>query len=300
MSRLLQLTVILLTALVINTSCSHYRAPWKQNSPSYAFSTPEFDHLMKEGEKAWKVRLDKSSLLLALKYFELAFYTEGKHFNPTQDQKLLLATYLTRGHYLLGEYHEQDYLSKEKAFKSSGEWAERGFGLHEQFKKTTELLGNYTDGLKYLDQPWSGCLFWYAVALGKWSLNNGVNTNLRYADLLKALAARLQQVDKTYYYGGAYRILGSFYAAIPSYAGGNLNKSEEFFKLSLENGAEYLATKVLMAQIFAVNRQDVKLFRKLLKEVIDAQLSEQSDIYAENILEQRKAQLLLSQEAKLF
>ena len=108
------------------------------------------------------------------------------------------------------------------------------------------------------------------------------------------------ECDPNYSYAAPDRYWGAYYAIAPSFAGGDLDKSEKHFKKSILAAPGYLATKVLYAQYYATKRQDSALFETLLNEVISADATAIPELTPENKAEQAKARKLLETKANYF
>jgi hypothetical protein len=73
-----------------------------------------------------------------------------------------------------------------------------------------------------------------------------------------------------------------------------------FFNKSIKVDPYYLATRVLMAQIYAVRKKDKKLFEQVLKDVVESNLNLDYESYPENLMEKEKAKRLLDKMHELF
>lgn len=294
---IMQIIFILIMALLQSCATSS-EFSWKEEKATIEMSKQELEKIIDQGLLSWQNRNIKLSLNKALYNFELAFFADQDL--PEKLSKIELATFLSRGYYQLGDYHEKEQSLKLQAYKIGGEWAQRGFALNKYFQTAILDRGHFSPGLKFLDKSYVGCLYWYLANIGKWALNSGVNTTIKYKTLFYDISMRIIELDEKYYHGGIYRIMGAYYAVLPSYAGGDLNKSWDYFQKSLSLGPEYLGTKILMAQAFAVYRNDAVLFQKIINEVIQTKLEKNLDIYPENILEKEKALILNTQMDTLF
>lgn len=146
-------------------------------------------------------------------------------------------------------------------------------------------------------------LYWTAANLARWA---------KYASFTKRLAAKpriryywdkVQELDSSYFYGGVYRFFGGYYALVPTITGENDHmKSKQNFDKGLTIASEYLETKVLYAETYCTHpkAKDKELFKKLLNEVLTADISKYPEIMPENKMAQEKAKKLLAQETELF
>jgi hypothetical protein len=108
------------------------------------------------------------------------------------------------------------------------------------------------------------------------------------------------ELDREFFHGAADRYFGAFYAVAPSFAGGDINKSYEHFQESLKREPKYLATYVLIAELYAPKAQDPKIFDEHVKFVLDAPLDIIPGLEPEAAIEKKKAELLLKKKDELF
>lgn len=219
--------------------------------------------------------------------------------NPHQPDKVVR---LSRLYYLLGESlpakgsgSEQKLSYYDKAFQICR--AELVYQLKLPANASDEAI------VKAVTQEQMPLLYWAAAGLARWG---------KYAPFAKKVAARskirlywdrVQEIDPMYFYGGAYRFFGGYYALVPPITGEqDVNKSREMFEKAVAAAPHYLETKVLYAEAYAAHKKvrDRDLFRRLLQEVTNSDAGSDPDYAAENRLAQKKAQALLAQENELF
>ncbi len=70
--------------------------------------------------------------------------------------------------------------------------------------------------------------------------------------------------------------------------------------MALEKAPEFVGTKVLLAEYWAVETKDKATFEKSLAEVLAADENAVPEIRPEALAEKRKAEALLAREAELF
>lgn len=287
MKRALTILVVL-----VLTACSAGRtATWKQKPTE---SAPSADASVvadatAKGDSLWEKRDDKDSLTQALQSWELALAASP------ENTELLVK--LARGYYLLADGHlrheEAAYLAN---FEKGVDFAERALtSASPAFKARVAKGDKVMDAVADVNVEGVPALYWYATNLGKWAKAKGFTTTLAQKDTIKTVMERCLELDPTFFYAGPPRYFGAYYAVAPSFAGGDLNKSEAFFKQSVELEPNVLATKVLWAENLAVKRQDKELFRALLEEVLAASDDIHPDLIPETRIEKVKAQELLAE-----
>jgi hypothetical protein len=116
------------------------------------------------------------------------------------------------------------------------------------------------------------------------------------AILLKAL-----ELDESYHYAGPHLLLGAFYGGRSRMLGGNPDKARGHFDKCLElTQHKFLMAKVIYAKTYAVQRQDLTLFKKLLEAVLDAPADTLPEQQLANAVAKQKAQKLLESSNDLF
>lgn len=250
----------------------------------------EADLLKQEAERLWEMRDNQESLEEMLSKLETA-YEANK-----EDREIIER--LTRGYYLLADYHLTNKDLKLRAYEKGREWGLKGMNLNEEFEDRikSKSIKNSVDKLTEADVP---SMFWMLANTGKWSKLNGIFSSLKYKDEILAVLGRVEELRPNFFHSAVPRYWGGFYALAPGIAGGDMKKSKEKFKEAMEKSPEYLGTKVLYAETYLVKKKDKKEFEKVLKEVVAADLGPK-ELHPENKLEKQKAEKLLKDKDEIF
>jgi tetratricopeptide (TPR) repeat protein len=145
-------------------------------------------------------------------------------------------------------------------------------------------------------------VFWTAFGWGSY-INISRSDVGAIADLPKVLAMMefVKDRDPSFFYGGAYLILGSVEGSMPKVLGGRPERAKEYFDRALAiNGGKFLLTFVYYAKTYAVQTQDQELFESLLQKVDDASLDILPAARLSNAIAKKKAALLRSHINDLF
>ncbi len=281
-------------------SCSSTSGPLGKRSGSTSNMTfQKYEEAIAQGLGLWKNRYRKSSLLKFIDKFE-SCAGASEDYDSQILSRYKIYERLGRAYYLLGYNHQKDLAKSKKSWQMGASWAEKALYTNHNFKEAVGKYGEFTPALSKVQDHQVGALYWYLANIGMWSKNSGVSTTLKYIKLIKSMLRRISQTDPNYHYGGLDRYRGAYFAVLPSYAGGNITKSRDHFIKSLRVGPEYLGTKVLYAMIYAQKTKNKPLFKKLLKEVVESPAVHDPDIRAENLLEKKKATVLLKKMNDLF
>ncbi len=282
-------TLVFSSAVV--TGCAKHSATYEKGQ---ATGTAEQSAtLYKEGLALWEGRDDAEKLEAALAKFEAAYNADPSNRDA--------ATLLTRGWYFWGDVKTDVEEEKLNAWDTAVKWGGRCMATNNEF---TQLLkkGDETErsAVRVMTAEDAGCLYWTASALGKWAKIKGFATLLKHKDTVKTYIAKVEEVDQDFYYAGPDRYFGAYYSVAPSFAGGDLDKSQARFDKSIDAQPGYLGTKVLKAQYYATKRQDSALFDKLIEEVLSADPDAIPEIGPENRAEQAKAKSLKAKKSDFF
>lgn len=253
------------------------------------FSPAEAKIMKTDALRLWQKRVDQQSLEESLSKFE--------HVHQASPEDLEILAYLTRGYYLLADLHLTNDDLKKKTFEKAREYGQKGMETNPEYKKLAEK--DVKLAIEKLTEREVPVMFWGAAALGKWAKLNGIMSSLKFKDQIIATINQVEKLNPNFYYGAVPRYWGGFYAVAPRIAGGDMKKSKKNFEKAMEMAPAYLGTKVLYAELYLTEKDEKKEFKKQLLEVIAAP-NGPAELEPENILEKKKAEMLLEKIDKLF
>jgi tetratricopeptide (TPR) repeat protein len=279
-----------------------YQSAWDEPQPttrSAQASTEEGrsrrSTLLAEAEEAWGRRDDVEQVRAAIRAWEQAAEIDG----TDADTWVKLA----RAHYFLADGHLRftDEAAMGDVYQQSIQAAERALRvLSPAFAERMAAGDRPEQAVAVLEANAVPALYWRAAALGKWAQRQGFATVLSYKDEIRAVMTRCMTLDRYYFFAGPDRYFGAFFSIAPSYAGGDLDLSRQHFEESLRRYPNYLGTRVLYAENYAVKAQNRQLFVEQLTMVIEADPAAMPEAAPENRIEQRKARDLLARADDLF
>jgi hypothetical protein len=204
----------------------------------------------------------------------------------------------SRAYYFLAEFAENNAQRLEVYEKGvkAGEMALQTIDGFASYKKEEEAIKN--TNIKHID-----AVYWTAANLARWAKFTSFTKKVSSKARVKYLWDKVNELDPAYFYGGAFRFYGGYYALVPTITGEqDPAKSKEMFDKGVAAAPEYLETKVLYADAYCTHGKikDVELFRKLLGEVLAFDINSKPELYAENKIAQEKARKLLEDEKSLF
>jgi hypothetical protein len=297
-------------------TCAGREAAWQRDSPRTAVSAKARDEAAKLANRAdelWLGRLDRARLDETI-----AALRRATELDPTDPTRLSL---LARAHYFLADGHlsfdferaKRDDESgdatatksiKEKlraAYRQGANAAERAIAAHApRFAAAMRAGARLETALNLVDAPAAApALFWYAANQSRWALLMGIAEILYHKDRVFAVVARVQALAPDFYYGATDRYFGVYYTRVPV-PRGDLPRSKRHFERAIRRHPNYLTTRVLFAEHYAVRARDRALFERELRLVLDANERALADVVPELTVEKRRARLLLDRAEDLF
>jgi len=303
-----------IAVLLLSTSaCAAKRESALKDTETITKATEqgEFSQTLQQAQAHWDKRANKDDLVKSINLMEKAVKMPASDMSEDERKAELAETYehLSRAYYLLGDSHirleaKEDGDKDDEmmgVFEKGVTAAEKAIALRDpNFAKiVAEKKNKWQTAVVDADPKAIPALYWYSTNLGKWALLEGIATILARKDDIKATMDWVIQHNPEYFFGAPYRYFGVYHTKVPI-GGGDPPKSKESFERSIKIAPNYLATKVLMAESYAVLAGDRELFDKLLNEVVAADPNAVPEIAPENQLEQQKARAMLAKADDLF
>jgi hypothetical protein len=287
-----------LLLFLASTGCaSTYNARWLEPAaPATALATASdaAKALADEGDAAWKLRDDPAKLRESIAKWEgaAALWADGD-----------LDSKLSRAHYFLADAHlalETDTDARDAEYTASLDWATRALKLlAPDFVSAIGGGASFHAAIQKAPKESSEALLWYASSLGKWVAARRFATRVKYKDDLKAVIDRVHAIDPSQH-GATNRWLGGYEAQTVGIGGGSSERSEAYFKKSLELAPNFFGTKVLWAQFLCPKTHDRQTYQRLLNEVLAGDPELDPNNVAENKADQKKAKQLLADIETMF
>jgi tetratricopeptide (TPR) repeat protein len=258
-------------------------------------AAPAPEATVSEAEAAWDRRGDRPSLERAIQLWESEV--------AASPGRAATWARLSRAYYLLADGHlrglgpsNAQYLT---AFEKGTAAGERSLAVQSpEFKSRVTGDEKVEDAIRVVGRDGIPAMYWYAVNLGKWSRAKGIAALLGNKDRVRGVVSRVLELDESFFYGAPHRYFGAYWALLP--IGRDLDKSRQHFEKSLQIAPAYPGTKVLMAETYAVKKQDRALFVRLLDEVLALPDDAIAEIAPEIRIEKDKARELKAKVDELF
>ena len=242
----------------------------------------------------WAERVDEAKLQEAIKAYESVHAAD-----PTNRHVLIR---LTRAWYLWGDGFSTDKEVKVERWGKAIEYGSKCIALNEDVGSQIAQGAKEKDAIQAAKKEDAGCIYWTATALGKWGKIQSLSKTLKHLPTVKAYVSKVDELDPSYFHYGPARYWAAYYAALPSFAGQDLDKSAEYFDAAIKAAPFYLPTRVLRAEYWAVSTQNVAQFDEDLEFVLNADpdMKPEADVTPENKLDIEKAKALKAKRHELF
>lgn len=257
-----------------------------------AAPTDELTAKLMEADALWEQRAAGANLEQALAAYEAALAVDPANRHALER--------LTRGYYFSGDAFSDDKAVKLERWGKSIEYGTRCLALNKEFAAKIQGGEKEKDAVVAATKDDVPCLYWTSTSLGKWAKTQGLSITLKHLPTVKAYMSKVEELEPTYFHYGPARYWGAYYAALPSFAGKDLEKSKSYLQASIDGAPNYLGTRVIRAEYLAVEAQDAALFEAELNYVINADPNAVPEVAAENAREQDKAKKLLARKGDLF
>ena len=254
----------------------------------------DIDFLILQADLHWQQRYLPEQARLAKHFFSKAYSLSKSNIN--------LSSRYIRACYFVSHYIETDAVIKDSIFQEGAKIAMDVIHDSEVFNSisdTTNLTINEIEllTLQNLDSEYVPIIYWWVANIGRYLIPKPIGERLMYADLIYTGLEKLIELNPNYYYGGPYRLLGTFYVRVPGF---DIELAKDYFQTSLNTYPNCFSTSLLMAQYSCTKANNREHFHELLENVVNSDPNVIPEITPENKYEQNFAKQLLKMEFLLF
>jgi hypothetical protein len=111
----------------------------------------------------------------------------------------------------------------------------------------------------------AAAIYLFAACTAAWARAQGFTPLIDERDELRQMLSRVAQLAPDLDEAGAERELGKLFAALPAYAGGDLQEARRHFEVALARAPDSARTRIAFARSVAVKAQDRSLFQAQLQ-----------------------------------
>jgi len=301
-----RLLVLALVAAFSGACGASSSSPLVENVDQATAATGEGDFLalVAEGDAHWENRSDRDAVEAAIAVWEQAITVPTPADMTRREALFPVYVNLSVAYYWHAHAHLRWEPGSEEAmmadYDQGKEYAETALALNND--AWTQALLYETpipDAVATLTADDVPAMYWYATNLGRWGLMRGITTVLANVSDIKAMMDRVEELNPDFYYGAPNRYFGVYYTKLP-FGNPDLDQSRARFEANIEAYPQYLETRVLLAEEWAMTTQDRALAEEHLQFVVEADVTEWPELQPENANAQRRAVQLLEDLDEYF
>lgn len=281
-----------------------------------ADATTMHRRLVEQGESWWKRRADPRALARALEAWQQAI--------EIKDDDWQTYARLARGYFFQadaqvglaamgGDYpFDADDAVDRAAAGRYKRLLRRGYqtalrGMAARSREFEQRLAggiDLEDAVRVMRKDAAPLVYWYVSNLASWARADGYGALFSMRTRILGCIEHLHRIDPDYFYRGADRLLGIYYAAAPAMVGGSLARSRAHFENALRAAPHFLTTRLFTAEFLDRRAKDRRSFESHLQAVLtaappaDPALAE--DLGPENEVAKQKAKRLLARIDRYF
>lgn len=281
------LCALAIAAGLLAPGCGGREYGWEKDggTPKEKAGAGDAAALAKKADGAWARRDDPRALAEAIEGYKKALEAKGG-----ADYALLVR--LSRAHYVLGEISTGNE-AKLAAYEAGMKYGDLALNTIPAFRERFQKEQAVEAAVEAVGKEGIDAIYWDAVNIGKWANVKGKVKVLFLKEKVKRMVERVAALDETWFYGASHRYLGAYFAALPTFAGRDLEASKKHFERAKAIGPSYFATRVLCAEYLAKATNDRKLYQGDLDFVLKTKPEVLPDVAPEQRIEQAKAKRMI-------
>lgn len=276
----------------------------------------EHKRYVEQGDTWWKRRADLRAVEQALANWQQAIAIKDDDW----------ATYarLARGYFFQADAHvglaamggDYPFDADDAVDKAAAErykrllrrgyrTALRGMAARSrEFEQRLEGGIDLEEAIRVMRKDAAPLVYWYVANLASFARADGYATLFSMRTRILGCIEHLHHIDADYFYRGADRLLGIYYAAAPAMVGGSLDRSRAHFETAVRAAPHFLTTQLFTAEFLDRRAKDRRAFETHLKAVLEAPApaagAPSEDVGPENEVARQKARRLLGRIDRYF
>ncbi len=281
-----------------------------------ADATAMHQRLIHQGDTWWKRRADPRALAQAMSSWQQAL--------AIKDDDWRTYARLARGYFFQADAHVGlaamggDYPFKaadavdraaanryKKLLRRGYQVALRGMAARSrEFELRLEGGIDLEEAVRVMRKDAAPLVYWYVSNLASWARADGYGSLFTMRTRILGCIEHLHRIDPDYFYRGADRLLGIYYAAAPAMVGGSLARSRAHFETAVRAAPHFLTNQLFTAEFLDRRAKDRGSFEANLQVVLTvpapADPAIADDLGPENEVARKKAKRLLARIDRYF
>ncbi len=265
----------------------------------------EFDALVTTADAHWAERSNRADVEAAIEAWEAAIHAPTADGVDRRAAMVPVFVNLSKGYYWLAHGHLRwDDAAGDEVMLATYEigmnYGAQAIALSNDAWRRALLyetpIPDAVDTLTPDDVP---AVYWYASNLGRWGLVRGIATVLSRVHDIKAMMDRVELMAPDFFYGATNRYFGVYYTKLP-FGNPDVDQAERRLGQCISDYPEYLETRILLAEDWAMVTQERAIAEEQIQVVLDADISQWPELYPENRNAQLRAEHLRGELDEIF
>ena len=272
--------------------------------------------LVQQGDSWWKRRADPRAVAQAMAAWQQAI--------EIKDDDWRTYVRLSRAYFFLADAHVglramggdypfdgDDAVDKAAAdrykrlLRRGYQVALRGMAARSrEFEQRLEGGIDLEDAVRVMRKDAAPLVYWYVSNLASFARADGYGALFSMRTRILGCIEHLHRIDPDYFYRGADRLLGIYYAAAPAVVGGSLPRSRAHFETATRAAPQFLTNQLFTAEFLDRRAKDRASFEAHLKGILAAppptDVALADDLGPENEVAKQKAKRLLGRIDRYF
>ncbi len=206
-------------------------------------------------------------------------------------------------YYGLAYYFDRDESKKHKMgiyLKGKDHAFEAIMRTNPDFRAAIEGGERIQDAIRFLVADDVDAAYWCALDWAKWGEQKGILRVAMDIPKVRGLNEKILELGEDYYNGAVHRFFGAFFVEIPQFAGQDFDRARMHFERGMELAPHWTENQVNYAWYYARRSGDRELYVRLLTEVIETPIPEDSVFRFEYEVARFDAEQMLAKTDDIF
>jgi len=258
----------------------------------------DFAALVAEGDAQWAQRGDRAATQAAIAAWEAAIAAPTPSNVNRRQAMVPVYVKLAQGYYWMAHGHLRYDAESDEAmlatYERGMEYGAQAIALgNEEWRLALLYETPITEAAALLTANDVPAVYWHATNLGRWGLLRGIATVLARVNDIKSMMDRVEALGPDFYYGATNRYFGVYYTKLP-FGNPDLAQARRRLEANIEAYPNYLETRVLLADDWAIVAGDRAVAEEQLRAVLAADPAADPALEPENRNAQRRAEAMLA------
>ncbi len=284
----------ILTLFLMTAGCMSWEEGWKEEVK--ASKKGDVEAILKKATEQMKQADTKEKVQELIKTYESVLQIDPANYEALSNLGSMT--------FLIGYGYTDAIEEKEDYYMKAAKYCERAMYTNSEFKKLIAQGKKTWEACESLSKKeMLAMYFWYMSVGNCWlECKKGFSKliNMYWPGRSRELLKAMMKIDPDWYGGAAVFSWATYYAVVPGFLGGDMEKSKEYFDRAIKAGETKINTRVVRARYFHAKNKDRKEFKKDLEWAVSQEPKKSIDIYPWGVFHKAKAKKMLKNIDQYF